>query len=246
MGNIIEDISQEEHNLINSAQKDYGDYFINCVKLLELMRGVKSLKEESLVFFMFWGQVVSGMQLSISSLIRKHRAQSNMMLRQVLESICFACYGLYETNVNKYGVIEGDCLKPDVLIKREMYEWLDKNYHNYSEFIKKEKGKINELFSHSNIVVTQINMKQNIEDIKTRISFFDNDMKYLIEGELIGRSIMIYTIMKLLINVNKAYPLLNIENNLENDIEAQKNVTDNLIKSLLKNPEIHEIYGQKI
>jgi hypothetical protein len=241
MNNLIEDIAKIENELVLNAPKEYGDYYINCIKFFELLRTVRTTKSEIQVFDMFWNQVLVSCSLFILSTLRKHTVQSSFMLRQIYEAVSLSAYSLYEKNIENYGAMGKDGLEPNQKTLNKAYKWLEKNYPEYSDYLQRNKSKISELFIHPNIFSVFLHIKHFPEDNKTRGLCFDKESSSPTEMMLLGFSKQMYHFLITIIDINKEHHLIDFNSNIEHDAEILYKETQNLIDNLIKSQYFQNI-----
>ncbi|MBK9331678.1 MAG: tetratricopeptide repeat protein [Ignavibacteria bacterium] len=136
-----------------------------------------------------------------------------------MESSILACYSLVHVEESKFGRInEKGCLEPNKKLYKIAYEWIEFNYPQFSSEIKRQKDSINELFSHSNIVITQTNI---IEDEKKILALvFDSYPDSYIKVILWTISNNINSILKMYLEINKISNKVTFKDNLENKLNS--------------------------
>lgn len=152
-------ISECENEMIKEAEINYGTVFRNTNKLLSLLPAIyDELNPEFLYFYSLIGVATNSLYLSFLSIVRKHLIQTDLMIRHALESSALACYAAVEPSINEDGSSVFGKLNDDGLyetnegIKKIAYDWLEKNYKEYSDSMKKIKDRINTHSSHANIM----------------------------------------------------------------------------------------------
>lgn len=239
MDNLVEEIAKIENELVLDSTKLYGNYYTNCIKVFEALRKIKASKENGFVFNLFWSQLVSFCSLHILSLIRKHTVQANFILRSIYETICYTSYAMVETDIKQYGYIdERGILVPKKKIRDKVYNWLKKEFDNYSDFIQKPKSELNKLFMHPTLFAAFLHIKAFPEENKYRgLAFDDEDNEYLTEGLLIGFSNQLYHFIIMTIDVNHVYGMLEIDESFEKEVESLHKETQFLMKDIIKNSQ---------
>lgn len=131
-------------------------------------------RKEAWIFISFLGKVHNSLLLALLATIRKHDVQTNMMLRQALESDVLACYALSEPVIESFTTEDQDGLlssRKDV--RTRAYKWLEEEYEDHSVKIKHMKDVINESSAHSDIMQTPTNY-ECLQDMMW-IFIFDKD-----------------------------------------------------------------------
>ena len=73
--------------------------------ILDLLKNGIIPVQEATIFVSFHSQLSNNLYLASLSIFRKHRTQSFLMLRQVLESSVLAAYSLENTNPDSFGKV---------------------------------------------------------------------------------------------------------------------------------------------
>lgn len=199
------DIINSEKKMILQGAEDYGTYFINACEFNYLLQEfLKSVDPDRFIFATFLSQIRKHHTLAIFSAVRLHHTQAMMCLRQVLEAGAFAAYAIANpeqssfADIDKNGIIEATDKQA---MKR--YKWLEENFKNGSDAIKRIKGLINKTAAHSNIVYAQKNFKFDKKTGKFSTPFFDVEDDYSIKTDLWQIANIAIGILDLFYGVNK-------------------------------------------
>ena len=137
----LKSISDQENKLSVEASTNLGKEYLLCVKFLETTKSIKQV--QGFIFPHFLAHIINGFHLCVLSAIRRHTFQSNMILRQVLESSVLAAYSLYNPNPSDFGTNNGtEFLVHNDKVLEKAYKWIEANYLSYSNFIKPDKSLI--------------------------------------------------------------------------------------------------------
>lgn len=229
------DFSNKENSLIYYFKYNISEYYETSLNALRLTKCIKSIESKGYIFFHFFNHASNSFHLSIISTLRKHAVQANMMLRQALESSVLAAYSISNTKPEDFGELEdGEFLNPIEKVKIDAYKWIKNNYKSYSDYIKESKDEINKLFSHSNIVITETNIK--IQENKISALKFDSEADELIMGELLGLSKIIFYILNMSYEINKKYKMIIFVDDFESSLSTLHKNLEVLEKKLLNDP----------
>lgn len=176
----INEISEIENALLRTAQLEYGKFFDNTNGLVSFSTDFYNEVDISFWLFMgFYAQVHNSLVLALISTLRKHDIQTNMMLRQALESVVLACYSAYNKDEKDFAQKNHEgLLVLDEKVLSKAYKWIETNYKTHYDKIKYMKNKINETSAHANIL-SVFNNAVFSHNNKIVTSFFDGNDEYL-------------------------------------------------------------------
>src|ERR1700674_1765493 len=118
----LESISEQEKYLLVNASTNLGEEYLLSVEFLESTKSIKQTK--GFIFSHFLTHIIIGFHLCVLSAIRRHTVQSNMILRQVLESSILAAYSLYNPNPSDFGTNNGtEFLVHNDKVSEKAYKW---------------------------------------------------------------------------------------------------------------------------
>ncbi len=107
------EIIDSERDMILTADKRYGAYYINASEFNILLNEfIKSVDLDRFIFAIFLSQVKKHSTLALFSVVRLHHTQAMMDLRQVLEAGACASYAIANTesadfaDVGENGVLD--------------------------------------------------------------------------------------------------------------------------------------------
>ena len=185
MGFSLIEILEAENKLVTEAKNKYEKVYENAENIVFLLWDfLKSAEADAWVFVSFLSQVQKFTILSILSTIRQHNAQSLMNMRQVFEAGVLAVYALHERNDTAYYYKDQNgiaYIKEDT--KEKAYKWLEENYKSHSDTIRNQKKTINNMWTHSSILLTSLNFQLEKEEIFFN-SFFDKEDELQIKNNL--------------------------------------------------------------
>lgn len=236
---VIKWIIERENQKIENAEKDYWEYYLFALDSYWLITNfVDSIKEDWFFFTLSLWQIWKFSLLSIFSIIRGHKKEYHMNLRQVVESGCIASYSLFNNRIDDYLIKkENDKYEYNKKVLEMSYKWLKENHIKHNDFLLEIKKIINQ-HTHADII-----WNWNLKLIKWNwiMEYFD-DNDYIFETEELLRNVG-----SILINFFDMFYLIN---NTYNTVSIKKDFTlkfEELIKKdfILKNKlkELKEDYG---
>lgn len=233
----IEYLSLTENKLVINAQRQYGHIFDNARNLVSLIWNFpKEVKREGWIFISFLSQVQKFLTLSLLSTIRMHDVQTNMMLRQVLESGVLACYALYNTKLESFGYINNSTglVHENTKATETAYKWLENNYKTYSDKIKYMKGKINELFAHSNMINTTNNFE--FKDSEMTVLFFDKPHDIITQQRLWWIANISFGLLDLFSKLINDFPLIKLGDDFTTEMQVLGAENERIKQELMNEP----------
>lgn len=217
----IEMISQEEHEIIKSARKNYGALLDTAIDALKLSWTFpKLLQNDAWVFAGFLSQSNNALYLHLLSTLRKHAAQSNFNARLSIEASLMACYALHNTDINLF--IKKDVhnnSKADQNAKTKAYNWIGKHYKEHSKRLKDIKDEINDTFAHSNIISAFRHFEISEANKQSYNWFFDLTPDRDVHFQLLKFIGLVLAQVTMYRDVINDYPLLQLRDNFEADYE---------------------------
>lgn len=203
------EILDSERDMVLHGTEKYGDYFKNAVELGNLLENfIKSINDPSkYISVAFLSQVRKHHTLALFSAVRRHHTQMAMNLRQVLEAGSWMAYAMAFSETEKFcekdekGVL---CI-PDKLAKTKN-DWINENFKDGSDAIKRLKNLINESAAHANVVYSFQNFEMLADVMKGfHMPFFDFDVDYRIKSDLWFVGNIAMGLLDLFYGVNKKY-----------------------------------------
>ncbi|WP_186438576.1 hypothetical protein, partial [Cohnella terricola] len=206
---------QTEHNMIETAEKEYRDYYQFAIESINLLDSfVNSVELDAQVFLIFLSQIQKSTTLAVLSSLRRHDVQALMNIRHLLESFVLIVYSFIEKDFesyvlySKYGyAVE----KRDV--KDRARKWLKAEFPEYSDKIKNMKDQINDFYAHANLLSAFANYNFD-DDLKISLEIFDKKEDVFIRQRLWWIGNITFGIIDLIIKVNRKYPLITFRNDI--------------------------------
>ena len=204
------EILESEREMVLKGAERYGDYFNNASDFNALLNQfVKSIDPDRFIFAMFLSQIRKHHTLALFSAIRLHRIQAMMDLRQVLEAGSCAAYAIAHTNQADFaGTNEAGLLDPSKKLAQKRYKWLERNFKEGSEAIKRMKLNINNSTAHSNIVYADSNFQFDDRQRRFETPFFDIEYEYLVKTDLWQIGNIAMGLMDLFYGINKGLSVI--------------------------------------
>ncbi|HKJ33977.1 MAG TPA: hypothetical protein VKA34_19250 [Balneolales bacterium] len=230
------DLSKEEHSLVENAQSEFGLDYINAHDLVFFTWSfISSVKPIAYVFSLFLSQIQKSLVLCLLSALRDHDVQFHMMLRQTLENASLAAYALFETDQNAFCTIdEHDILYVKEKVNKKAYNWLEKNYKDHSDKIKKMKDVINDSYAHASILPTSQNTYLNGNNIGNQ--FFDSHDKLMTKQRLWWVGNVALGVLDLLAKIADEFPIVTLVDNFPQKMSSLSKENNRILSELKNNP----------
>lgn len=226
----LEEITESEAQMVRTAAERFGNFFLNAWECSVLLsKCVVSVDHSRLNFARFHAVLKKHHTLAILSLVRLHKVQAMMGLRQALEAGCAAAFAIANPEdehffkVDQYGIITS----PQSLTEKR-YRWLDQNFRQRSDGIKAKKKLINDNHSHTNIVISDSVFR--IDDTGQLINapFFDIEDAYFVKTDLWLAAGIALELMDWFYGVNKGRDVLAFAPGFIDDVQRLAKATDAL------------------
>jgi hypothetical protein len=224
----IGDILTTEHELVLHGETKYDKFAIHAAEANSLLSSfLKSIDPDRFIFAIFLTQIKKHLLLAQFSALRLHQTQAGWNLRQALEAGSWAAYAIANTEKDKfYEVDENNYLKIPDRLKTAKNEWLEKEFIDGSNAIKRQIKNIGSTTAHANLIYAHNNFKftgQNFES-----PFFDFEDDYRVKTDLWQTANVAYGLMDLFFGVNKKYGGLRFTDSFINKISNLKSENDKL------------------
>lgn len=226
----LEEITESEAQMVRTAAERFGTFFLNAWECSVLLsKCVISVDHSRLNFARFHAVLKKHHTLAILSLVRLHKVQAMMDLRQALEAGCAAAFAIAKPEdehffkVDQYGIITS----PQSLTEKR-YRWLDQNFRQRSDGIKAKKKLINDNHSHTNIVISDSVFR--IDDTGQLINapFFDIEDAYFVKTDLWLAAGIALELMDWFYGVNKGRDVIAFAPGFIDDVQRLAKTTDAL------------------
>ncbi|MGO9047138.1 MAG: hypothetical protein ACLPXW_23580, partial [Xanthobacteraceae bacterium] len=150
----LEEIIESERQMVLTASERYGEVYANARTCsVFLSRCITGIDHERMIFARLFSLMKKHHMLALLSLVRLHKVQAMMNIRQVLEAGAAAAFAI--ANPEQEHFVETDAqglLDPAQDLTKKRYKWLHENYRQKSDWIKKTKDQINVSTAHANII----------------------------------------------------------------------------------------------
>jgi hypothetical protein len=230
----LEEIIDSEREMMLSAKVRYGKYYSNALACsLLLSKCVGSFDHSREMFARFLTLMKNHHLLALFSIVRLHKVQAMMNLRQVLEAGASAAFAI--ANPEKHHFAETTdlgTLDPTQELTRKRYQWLESNYKDKSDAIKMAKERINRLAAHANIVATHSIYRVEADGEIASVPFFDVEDEYLVNADLWQAASISLELMDLLYGVNQKHDVIEFIPGFANDIGSLAQATNALVAEL--------------
>jgi hypothetical protein len=191
----IGEIIDSEKAMVLTAPQRYGKYYdtaLQCSVLLS--RFVKEISPDRWIFISFLSLAKKHHTLALFSVVRLHKVQAMMNLRQTLEAGARAAFAIANPDHSHFVIAdEHGILYPVPAQKR--HAWLDRTYLAGSAAIKEAKDQINSVEAHANLISTQNTFRTDYRDRAFAAPFFDIEDEHHVKTDLwrIGQVALVLT-----------------------------------------------------
>jgi hypothetical protein len=216
--------------MVRTAAERFGNFFLNawgCSVLLS--KCVVSVDHTGLNFARFHAVLKKHHTLAVLSLVRLHKVQAMMDLRQALEAGCAAAFAIAKPEnehffkADQHGIITS----PQNLTDKR-YRWLDQNFKQRSDGIKAKKKLINDNHSHTNIVSSESIFR--IDDTGELINapFFDIEDTHFVKIDLWLAAGIALELMDWFYGINKGRNVIAFAPSFIDEVQRLAEATDAL------------------
>jgi hypothetical protein len=174
----IESYSEQEHVMVMEVETRYGSFLSNARDATYLLSNIMQWPTKDCdIFIRFLSQMTKYHTLCLMSLVRQHRIQAKMNLRYFLESTAHAAFALVHVGTSIYFDDLANGKKHDAKkASTTAYKWLEREFPEHSNEIKRIKDLINEQTAHANVLNSQHNFKfVSGERPEIHMAYFDFD-----------------------------------------------------------------------
>lgn len=238
--NTVEDILTTEHELALHGEAKYGKFFIHVVEANALMSNLlNSINADRYIFSIFLGQVKKHLLLAQFSALRLHDTQTGWNIRQALEAGSWAAYSIANIENDKFYIInKNGYLEIPEKLKKVKNNWLEKEFSDWSNAIKKQIKTIGGTKAHANIIYAHNNFKFTGDKFET--PFFDFEDHYRVKTNLWQIANTAYGLMDLFFSVNKKFDGLKFSDSFISEIKNLRIKNDELKVELMNHQRREE------
>ena len=123
--------------------------------------------------------------LAVLSIVRLHKVQGMMNLRQAIEAGCAAAFAIANPEDEHFFKLdEKGLVKSPQKLTDKRYRWLEQNFKSKSDVIKLKKDLINANHSHTNIVSSESIFRIDDVGALANSPFFDIEDEHLVKCDL--------------------------------------------------------------
>jgi hypothetical protein len=182
----IAEIIESERQLVLDAPLKYGEYYGHALDASAfLSRCIKSVNTGQEIAARFHSQVKKHHTLAVFSIVRLHKVQAMMNLRQALEAGASAAFAIRNPEPEHFVDQRDDgLLDAPQSLARKRYKWLDDNFPAGSQAIKRLKDTINATTAHANLINTSNNFTMGDGEAWATAAFFDAEDDHLLKTDL--------------------------------------------------------------
>ena len=230
----FEEIIESERLMLLTAEDRYGKFYKNArVCSMFLSRCVTEVDHDRMMFGRFFALMKKHHMLALLSIIRLHKVQAMMNLRQVLEAGAAAAFAI--ANPEQHHFAETDeqgLLDPTQELTKKRYKWLHENYRLKSDWIKGTKERINVSAAHANIVSSGSAFRVAETGDLINVPFFDIEDQYFVKADLWQTASIALTLMDLFYGVNKERNVIAFYPDFANSLGRLAQETDALLAEM--------------
>lgn len=230
----ISEISEREHEMVIMAEEMNESYMAHAQYAVDFLGSfIHKVKPRGIFFVIFLSQVIKHIKLALLSSARFHHVQATLDLRFALESVCWAAYGMAHTKPESFAEsADHNTLEP--LENIVSYKWLEEEFPEGNEEIKRFKSMLNKISTHSNIVDAYRNF--SIKDDGLEYHFFDNSKDRHVKVDLWSVANLTMGALDLFYGVNGKYDAIEFESSFLEKMDVFKKENERLKKEGMKDP----------
>jgi hypothetical protein len=201
----LEEIIESERLMLLASRERYGSYFGHARECsIFLSRSVTAVDHDRMMFSRFFSLMKKHHMLALLSILRLHKVQAMMNLRQVLEAGAAAAFAIANPELHHFADTDKQgLLDPAQALTKKRYQWLDQNYRQKSEWIKAKKEQINLSTAHANIVSSESTFRVADAGGMINAPFFDIEDEYTAKADLWQTGSIALTLVDLFYGVNQ-------------------------------------------
>jgi hypothetical protein len=201
----LEEIIESERLMLLTAQQRYGRYYGHARECsIFLSRCVTAVDHDRMMFGRFFSLMKKHHMLALLSILRLHKVQAMMNLRQVLEAGTASAFAIANPEQHHFAdTTKQGLLDPSQELARKRYKWLHQHYRQKSDWIKTKKDQINLSAAHANIVSSEGTFRVADAGDTINAPFFDIEDEYVVKVDLWQSGSIALTLMDLLYGVSQ-------------------------------------------
>lgn len=224
----IAEIVESEAAMVRAAGERFGEYFDSawlCSVLLS--RCVVSIDHSRMHFGRFLALTKKHHTLAVLSIVRLHKVQAMMNLRQAIEAGCTAAFAIANPEDDHFFKIDDNGLVVSPQKLREgRYRWLDQNFKSRSDLIEARKKQINDHYSHTNIVSSDSIFQIDGTGELASSPFFDIEDEHFVKTDLWLASTIALELVDWFYGVNKGRNVVEFRPGFIDEVQALAKVVN--------------------
>jgi hypothetical protein len=224
----IVEITDSEAAMVHTAEERFGEYYRNAwLTSVLLSRCVVSIDHTRMHFGRFLALAKKHHSLAVLSIVRLHKVQAMMNLRQTIEAGCAAAFAIAKPEGEHFFKIDeqGFVVSPQKL-RDKRYRWLDENFKSRSDLVETRKKQINDNYSHTNIVSTDSIFQVDDTGALANSPFFDVEDKHLVKTDLWLASTIGLELVDWFYGVNQGRDVIEFKPNFVDEVQVLAKVTN--------------------
>jgi hypothetical protein len=201
----LEEIIESERLMLLAARERYGSYYDHArTCAIFLSRSVTAVDHDLMMFSRFFSLMKKHHMLALLSILRLHKVQAMINLRQVLEAGAAAAFAIANPKLPHFADTDKQgLLDPSQALTKKRYQWLDENYRQKSDWIKGKKEQINLSTAHANIVSSESTFRVAEAGDTINAPFFDIEDEYTVKADLWMTGSIALTLVDFFYGVNQ-------------------------------------------
>lgn len=226
----IVEITDSESAMVRTAEDRFGEYYRSAwAASVLLSRCVVSIDHTRMHFGRFLALTKKHHTLAVLSIVRLHKVQAMMNLRQTIEAGCAAAFAIAKPEDEHFFKIDqrGLVVSPQKL-REKRYSWLDKNFKSRSDLVETRKKQINDNYSHTNIVSTDSIFQIDDTGALANSPFFDVEDNHLVRTDLWLASTIALELVDWFYGIAKGRNVIEFKPDFVDDVQALAKVVNAL------------------
>ncbi len=230
----LEEIVESERLMVLTANERYRNYYGHARECSIFLSGsVTSVDHDRMMFGRFFSLMKKHHMLALLSIVRLHKVQAMMDLRQVLEAGAAAAFAIANPELHHFAdADEQGLLDPSQALTKQRHQWLDQNYRQKSDWIKGKKEQINLSTAHANIVSSESTFRIAEAGDTINAPFFDIEDDYVVKVDLWQTGSIALTLLDFFYGVNQGRNVIEFCLGFPRHVERLAKDNDALISEL--------------
>ena len=242
----FEEIIESEREMVIAAEERYGKYYTNANRCsVYLSQCVAGIDHDRIMFGHFLSLLKKHHLLALLSIIRLHKVQAMMNLRQVLEAGATAAFAIANPAQEHFAETdEQGLLGSTPKLAKKRYGWLHEHYREKSDWIRQSKERINLSAAHANIVSSASTFRLGEKGDAAETPFFDIEDGYYVKVDLWQSASIALSLMDLFYGINQKLAVIEFIPGFEQSLDRFAGQTDLLLAELKATDRYKRIFAR--